>query len=127
MLAHEAQIAHREVAQVRRHDIEVGVRNAEPLRERGRELVRGGRRDKAATTDVLRTADLQFGVAAEKLPAVDRIADDDLVPAPGVIGAVTVRRQGAAKIGLRERGYAFGYAELYNGIVECRHRLTDVC
>ena len=57
MLAHEAQIANRKIGQVRRHDVEVAVRNTEPLSERGRELVRGGRWDEAPAANIFRATD----------------------------------------------------------------------
>lgn len=114
-----------EIIDVRRYDIEVGIRDAEPLRQRRRELVGGGRRDHAAPAYVVITAELEQWIRAEDVAAVDGAADDNLVTTPGMIGAITVRGQRAAEIRLRKRRHAVGNAEFDGRIVKCRHRVID--
>mmetsp|Transcript_6309 Transcript_6309/g.25564 ORF Transcript_6309/g.25564 Transcript_6309/m.25564 type:complete len:316 (-) Transcript_6309:2148-3095(-) len=87
---------------------------AEPSRQFGAQLVGGGAWQPHAITDIVRPAQGQLRHATEQLAAIDaarRAANDEMVVAPGVVGAAAIAGKGAAEIAGGEQGHAVGQAE----------------
>ena len=68
-----------------------------------------------------RSSDKRRNVAA-----FDRVAEDQGVTAPGVVGAAAIRLKGAAEIGSREQRYAIGNAELLGRLIKRVHALAEL-
>src|SRR5689334_24133288 len=118
---HEAEVAAGgEAAEVREHVRDAARIDTVPARERGRVLVDGEGRDDLAIAGVVGIAVVRLAFvvlrqrrhgAVEPLAAYSA-ADDEVVAAPAVIGAVAVDRERTTEIGCGECGDAVGDAHL---------------
>ncbi|ELU14504.1 hypothetical protein CAPTEDRAFT_185299, partial [Capitella teleta] len=129
--AHEPQIdgirRAAEVADVRQHPRQLGIRHAEPARQGGGVLVHGGAGQQAFLADM----PLVFAAAAVAHAdgrrrtvegcATHRAAHDEVVAAPAMVRAVAVGSQRAAEVRRGEGRDLVGYAEFGRGVVEGRH------
>src|SRR5580700_890619 len=127
-LAHEAQTAGRKIRQVGEDGRQVGGLHTEPGGQRCSVLVesRGGN-PAAVVAGVIGTAESQRGESAVDVVAFDGVAKNQLVAAPGVVGAaVGTGLQGAAEFGKSERRDLVGDAEFLGGLVKGGHGLADL-
>ena len=77
--------------------VEVGVADAEPVADRRADRVDRGGRQVGVVGRVLAVVELELREAAVDLAAVDRAADDEVVRAPAVVGAVAVAREACGR------------------------------
>ena len=68
----------------------------------------------------------EHAVAAVQAPPCDRIANNDLVAAPGVVGAVAVRRQRAPEIRSGEQGDTVLHMHLPQPAIEGGDSIVDL-
>src|ERR1700720_175959 len=98
--AHEAKVGGRKLGEVRKYRAEIGGPDAEPACKSRSVLVhRSAWQPAAFGFGVARTAENELRVLTVHRAAVDRVADDEVVIAPCVIGAAAGRRlKGASEI-----------------------------
>src|SRR5438477_8372065 len=90
--AHEAKVGSRKLGEVGKHRAEIGGRDAEPACK-GRSILvhRGAWQPTAFGLGVARTAENELRILPVHRAALDRVAHDEMVIAPGVIGATAGR------------------------------------
>src|SRR5579864_6420015 len=90
-LVHESEIRIREMADVRQHSCEISrARDAVPFRKRRRIFVDRGRRDPASFADIIRPIDCDGGISSIDVSAFDRIAQNQRMTSPRVIGSAAI-------------------------------------
>ena len=103
-LGHEAQVRGGEAAEIREDVGHVGGVDAEPFGECGAVLIDAGGGDPAACAGVVGAVDLEDGELAVGAFAFDCAgagavaAEDDVVGAPAVVGALAVAGEGAPEV-----------------------------
>ena len=126
VLDHEAEIPLHEIIDMRSHNIEVGVGNAEPPGQRRSKLVGRGRRNHAATAHIIVTTYLQERIVTVDVTSFDSPAKYELIATPRVIATIAVGRQRPAEIRLGERCYAFRNADSDSRSLKRRQRFADI-
>ena len=106
---HEADIGGGKASDIGCNRRQLGWCNPEPQAERGGQLVDRGGRQQPSLPDLIIAADRDLRGAAVEPPAAHPAADDEVVPAPAVIGAVAVDCEGSAEIRRGEGGDLFGH------------------
>src|SRR6185503_7291381 len=100
---------------------------AEPRRERRCVFIDTGRGNpRAARTGVIRTPDGEVGHLAVDVAALDGAADDEVIRAPAMVGAIAIRVKRATKVRRGERRDLLRAAELDRGAIERRDVSADV-
>ena len=85
---HESEVGGREIGKVGENRRQIGGADAEPRGEGGGVLIKGGRRNPAAVlVGVVRSAESERRKSTVDRIALDGAAKNELVAAPGVIGA----------------------------------------
>src|SRR5690606_37512764 len=100
---HKSQIKVVEVVQVGEYRIEVGAGQAEPARQGCGVLINAGGGYQATLADIVVAVQVQIGHGAVNIPTFYRAAHNQLVSAPGVVGAIAVAGESTAEIGRGKR------------------------
>src|SRR5215468_945695 len=94
----ESKVGTRKASEVRKDFCEVAAIDTEPGRERGEELVASGCGNPATGTRIIRAADGQDRESSISLLSVHSAAHNKVMVPPAVVAALTVGREGPAKI-----------------------------
>jgi len=116
---HEPEVRVGEAVDVGQHQWQIGGGHTEPQGEGGGHFI--GRyfwNPTAARAGVVGAADFEHGHFTVDVATAHRTATDEVVAAPGVVGALAVAVVGAVEVGGGEKGDLVGNAEIDGGLVE---------
>ena len=94
---HEAEIA-LEVPQIREHQIEIGVADAEPFADGRADLVDRNAGQETPRADFVRVIEADRREASINLSALDGAAIDEVMTAPSMVSAIAVGCERATEI-----------------------------
>lgn len=126
-LAQEAEVGCRaEVGEVGKDLADLAVGEAEPAGQGSGVLIDRGGGDEAAGADVVGLIGADDRVLAVHIVALDSAADDEVMAAPAVVGAIAVAREGASEVGGGEGGDAVAEARGLHEPVEILEGLAEL-
>src|SRR5205823_14720878 len=106
---------------------EIGLtRDAVPFGERRRIFINRRRWNPTTFADIVRPADRNRGITSVNVAAFYRIAEDQRVTSPGVIGTAAIRLKRAAKVRCGEERDAIGNTELLGRLIKRVHALAEL-
>jgi hypothetical protein len=125
--AHEAKIGvGAEVSKIREYLLYLAIGETEPAREGSCVLVDGSGGYEAASSDVVCLVRTDDGILAIHIVALDSAADNEVMTAPAVVGAVAVAGEGAAEVGGSEGGDLVAETRGLHESIEVLESLTEL-